>query len=167
MCIEGHCDDLLARVVLSCSDCTTPHHTLDKTIERGGVAALTRSRRGNPCYLGFGHIVIRPWHLSPPPHHIILIRDRKASLIFIIYQRRGVLSTTIQQGCPHVRHSLAECNYRHRRRGRSEGDHGCNTDKCNTILAMCNSCLWLFHLLFGMTGELIIGCLSTGRSDCP
>lgn len=126
VCIEGHCDDLLGRVALSCSDCTIPYHILDKTIERGGVAALTRSRRGNPCYLGFGHIVIRPWHLSPPPHHIILIRDRKASLIFIIYQRRGVLSTAIQQGCSHVSHSLAECNYRHRRRGRSEGDHGWN-----------------------------------------
>ena len=126
MCIEGHCDDLLGRVALSCSDCTIPYHILDKTIECGGVAALTRSRRGNPCYLGFGHIVIRPWHLSPPPHHIILIRDRKASLIFIIYQRRGVLSTAIQQGCSHVSHSLAECNYRHRRRGRSEGDHGWN-----------------------------------------
>ena len=51
--------------------------------------------------------------------------------------------------------------------GRSGGDHGCNTDKCNTILGMSNSCLWLFHLLFGMTGELIIGSQSIRRSDRP
>ena len=110
VCVEWHYIDLFARHATLRDDCAKPHHTPNKLVQGGWIAAFTRSCRGNPGLCRIKHIVIGPWTLCSPPHHFVLISRRAAVLVLIVLLWCGVHCITVQQGCSHVTGSRGKRN---------------------------------------------------------